>query len=235
MIFPMNTYKGEGTSWRKLNVITSLIWFLFFNSNFPFAYVATFSGQLYFGRSYLFILFESNYFDTTVTFWGQVFLQNSCYFLLFRNIHFFAGVIFSEQLLFRSENSTEQPLLENRKFFTAVTFRNSYFFSEELFRIKISKKELLFQSRYFFLHSINLFRKVTFWKKLIFQKINFRVTYFFWRAVFLEQLLFQKTLPSIAATFSEELLFYNILFQKSYYFTATVPFHSYTTYLFVSN
>ena len=40
---------------------------------------------------------------------------------------------------------------------------------------------------------------------------------------------------STAATFSEYLLFYNILFQKSYYFTATVSFHSYTTYLFVSN
>ena len=92
------------------------------------AYVATFSGQLYFGRSYFFTLFQSNYFDTTVTFSGQLFLQNSCCFLLFQNSHFFAGVIFSEQLLFRSENSIEQPLLENRKFFTAVTFRNSYFF-----------------------------------------------------------------------------------------------------------
>ena len=66
--------------------------------------------------------------------------------------------------------------------------------------------------------SINLFRKAILWKKLIFQKINFRITYFFWRAVSLEQLLFQKTLPFIAVclfrratflqnTFSEELLF----------------------------
>ena len=30
MRFPMNTYKGEGTSWRKLNVIASLFLFLFF-------------------------------------------------------------------------------------------------------------------------------------------------------------------------------------------------------------
>ena len=60
-------------------------------------------------------------------------------------------------------------------------------------------------------------------------------TYFFWKATFLERLLLQKTLLPVAATFSEELLFYNILFQKSYYFTATVPFHSYTSYLFVSN
>ena len=52
------------------------------------------------------------------------------------------------------------------------------------------------------------FRKAAFLKKLIFQKIMFRITYFFWRAIFLEQLLFQKTLPSIAATFSEELTTY---------------------------
>ena len=80
----------------------------------------------------------------------------------------------------------------------------------------ISKKELLFQSRYFCTAS-------TFSEKL-----HSRITYFFWRAVFLEQLLFQKTPPSIAATFSEELLFYNILLQKSNYFTAMVRFHRYT-------
>ena len=128
MRFPMNTYKGEGTSWGKLNVIASLIWVSFFQIAISLlAYVATFSGQLYFGRSYFFTLFQSNYFDTTVTFSGQLFLQNSCCFLLFQNSHFFAGVIFSEQLLFRSENSTEQLLLDNRRFFAAFTFRNSYF------------------------------------------------------------------------------------------------------------
>ena len=70
---------------------------------------------------------DSNYFNTTFTFSGQLFLQNSCWFLLFQNSHFFAGVIFSEYLLFWSENSIEQPLLDNRRFFTAVTFRNNYF------------------------------------------------------------------------------------------------------------
>ena len=85
------------------------------------------------------------------------------------------------------------------------------------------------------LHSIDLFKKATFWKKLIFRKAIFRIAYFFWRTVFLERQLFQKTLPSVAATFSEELLFYNVLFQKSYYFTTMVPFHSYTSYLFVNN
>ena len=77
--------------------------------------------------------------------------------------------------------------------------------------------------------------KATFWKKLIFQEINFHINYFFWTAVFLEQLLFQKTLSSIAATFSEEVIFYNMIFQKKYYFTATVPFQTSTSHLFVSN
>ena len=128
MRFPMNTYKGEGTSWGKLNVIASLIWVSFFQIAISLlAYVATFSGQLYFGRSYFFTLFQSNYFDTAVTFSGQLFLQNSCFFPLFQNSHVFTGVIFSEYLLFPSETSTELALFENKKFFTAVTCRNSYF------------------------------------------------------------------------------------------------------------
>ena len=110
------------------------------------AYVTTFSRQFYFGRSYFFSHFQSNYFDTTVTFSGQLFFQNNWCFLLFQNSDFFAGIIFSDWLLFQSENSTEQTLLENRKFFTEVNFRNSSFFSEDMFRIKISKKELLFKA-----------------------------------------------------------------------------------------
>ena len=98
MKFRMNTDKGEGTSWGKLNVITGLIWFSFFFQIVIslLAYVATFLAQLYYGRSYFFRLFQSNYFDTI------------------------------------------------------VTFRNDYFFSEGLFRISLYKKELLFQSRYFY-------------------------------------------------------------------------------------
>ena len=42
----------------------------------------------------------------------------------------FLTVIFSEQLLFQGETSTEQPPLENRKFFRVATFRSSYLFGE---------------------------------------------------------------------------------------------------------
>ena len=114
----------------KLNHQSNLVSSFFQMSISPFPSdicFPTFSRQLCFGRSYFFTLFQSNYFDITVTFSGQLFLQNSCFFRLFQNSHFFAGAIFSEQLLCRSETSTEQALFENKKFFMAVTFRNSYF------------------------------------------------------------------------------------------------------------
>ena len=119
--------------------------FLFSNSDFPLASVATFSGQLYFGRSYFFTLFQSIYFDTAITFLGQLFLQNSCLFFsfsekpLFRRSYFFQNSFF-----LRSETSTEQPLFENKEFFYGNYFLQQPFYPEELFRTNISKKELIF-------------------------------------------------------------------------------------------
>ena len=131
----MNTYQGEGISRKnlfQLNVITitSLIYFVsfLFNSNFTSPICATFSAQIYFGRSFFFTLFQSNYFSRIVSFSELQFLQNNCFFLLFQNSYFFAGAIFLEKLFLRSKTSTEQSLLENRKFFTAFTFLNSYIF-----------------------------------------------------------------------------------------------------------
>ena len=75
MRFPMNTYQGKEASQVKqfvLNVITSLILdFLQMAISF-LAYVATFSGQLYFLRNF-FTLLQSNYFDTKITFSEQFF------------------------------------------------------------------------------------------------------------------------------------------------------------------
>ena len=123
MRFPMNTYKGEGTSWGKLNIIANLIWFLFFKQQFPFSHTLRL-----FQENFILVKATSSHFFRVTTLTQQLLFRDSCFFPLFQNSHFFAGVIFSEQLLFRSENSIEQPLLENRRFFTAVTFRNSYFF-----------------------------------------------------------------------------------------------------------
>ena len=221
-------------------------------------YVATFSGQLYFRRSYFFTLLQCNYFDTAVTFSEQLFLQSICFFL---TSSFFRTVDSSQQFFFSFQKSY---------FFRAKLLPNSYhlrigsslgnllvgtatFLAKELFRIKIL---LLFIIIYLFtvdiyreatfskqalLHNINYFRRATFWKKANFsEKQDSALPTFFWRATFLEQLLFRDffffyLLSSMTATFSEEVLFYNILFRKSCYFTATLPFRSYTCYLSVSN
>ena len=95
---PREYLKGWGNPSGKIisakrNHWSNLVSFFFQIAISSLAYVTTFSGQLYFGRSYFFILFQSNYFDTTVTFSGQLFLQNSCFFPLLQNSHFFAGVL----------------------------------------------------------------------------------------------------------------------------------------------
>ena len=137
----MNTYKGEGTSWGKLNVIVP-----FFQIAISFlAYVATFSGQLYFGTSYFFTLFQSNYFDTTVTFSGHLFLPQQLLIFLF---HFFRTVTFSQELFFQNSFFFGAKILQSSHFLRiGISLWELLFgtaFSEELFRIKISKKELLF-------------------------------------------------------------------------------------------
>ena len=119
----------------------------------------TFSGQLYFWRSYFFTPFQGNYFDTTSISQRSYFFRAAA----FLRSSFFRTVNFS-QLLF-------QPLLENRKLFRAVTFRNNHFLAEELFRKKDIYRRATF-SKQVLLHIINFFRKATFWKKLIIQKSN---------------------------------------------------------------
>ena len=93
-------------------------------------YIATFSGQLYFRRSYFLPLPQTNYIDTMVTFSGQLFLQSSCFYeeLLFQKGHFFAAVTIWEWLYFQSDTSIEQPFPENRSFFRSFSFWNSYLF-----------------------------------------------------------------------------------------------------------
>ena len=150
----------------------------------------TFSGQLYFWRSNFFTLFQSDYFDTTVTFSEQLFFQNSYFFL-----SFLRRVTFSQQLFFQNSFFFRAKILQNSHF---LRIRSSLWqllsaaaiFS--LFRIKISKKELLFQIRY----SINFFRKGILWKKLIFQRRN--ILYY---PLFLESYLFEVATSSKDGTF----------------------------------
>ena len=211
---------------------SSLIWFHFFNWRFPFSHMLPL-----FQVNFILVKATSSHFfrvtSLTVTFSGQLFLQNSCCFLLFQNSHFLVGVIFSEWLLFRSENPIEQPLLESRKFSTAVTFRNSYFFRRNCWRYIYLKRATF--SKQVLLHSINFFRKATFWKKLIYQKVNFRITYFFWWAVFLELVLFQKTLTFSSRYLFRRAAFSHDIFSEELLFRSCGSFPHYISYLFVSN
>ena len=100
------------------------------------AYVATFSGQLCFWRSYFFTLFRSNYFDMTVTFSEQLFLQNSCFFLPFQNSHFFASVIFSESLLFQSDRVA-----------TSLDVLYGSYFSEQVLFLEELKKSVAYKKK----------------------------------------------------------------------------------------
>ena len=127
--------------------------------------------------------------NRTVTFSDQLFLQSICFFLT---------VIFSEQLLFQGETSTEQPPLENRKFFRVATFRSSYLFGEGIVQNKDMYRRAAFLKQVP-LHSINYFRRVTFWKKENFPEKQYY-------PIFLESRFFR------VVTFSKDLIFYSSYF-----------------------
>ena len=212
MRLPMNTYRGEGTTSGKLCVIASPIWFLFFKQRFPFSHML----PLFQDNSIVVEATLSHFFRVT-TWTKQLLFRGSYFFRTAAVFSFFRTATFSLELFFQNSFFFGAKILQSSHFFRIGSsllqlLFGTVFFSQDLFRIKISKKELLFQSRYFCTAS-TFSEKPHFVKKLIFEKINFRITYFFQRAVYLEKLLFQKTLPSIAATFLEELLFYNILFR----------------------
>ena len=128
----------------------------------------TFSEKVYFRRSFIFgeTLFLEKLYFTEALFQKlllhisleQLFRHSSYIFgdsYFFRAAAFLGGASFSKDsfscsscffikaIFFRSETSTEQPLLENRKLFRGVTFRKSYFFADELIRIKTSTKEFV--------------------------------------------------------------------------------------------
>ena len=190
----------------------------FFKWWFPFPHMfRLFQNSFIFWRKHFIKLFQSNQFTTTVTFSEQLFLEQ----LHFLRSSFFITVIFFEGVFFFRIATFSEQTSENSHF-----LRIGSYLGQELFRIKIFTVELPFRSRYFCTAST------------FSEKQYSALPFSFWRATFLERLLFQKTLfqkTLLTATFSEELLFYNVFFQKSYYFTDTLSFLSYTYYLPVSN
>ena len=68
--------------------------------------MATFTGQLYFQRSYFFTLRQSNYFDTTVTFLEQLFLHSICFFLTSSFFRMFRSIKQTDLAYFYRENNS---------------------------------------------------------------------------------------------------------------------------------
>ena len=104
------------------------------------------------------LLFRSSYFFRTTafsSFLGTVTFLQHFFFFFFQNSFFFTEKLLQSSHFLRIGSSL-WPLL----------FRTAIFVSEELFRIKISKKELLLPSRYFCTAS-------TFPKSYILEKANF--------------------------------------------------------------
>ena len=120
------------------------------------AYVATFSGQLYFWRNY-FTLLQSNCFDTKVTFSEQLYLQR-CYFFEelpfseqspLRSSHFFQNsCFFRAKLLPRAGTSLEQVLFGTMTFLVEKLFRIKDIFRLGTFSNQVLSAQL-FQKSYF--------------------------------------------------------------------------------------
>ena len=130
------------------------------------AYVAIFSDSFIFGKATSSQFLRVTFFKVSqeLLFRSSSFFRADAFFeeLLFQNSHFFPAFFSPEYLLVQSETSTQEPNLENRKFFSAVTFQNSY-------PQKTSTEELLFRSR-FFCTTSTFSKKARFWKRLLFQK-----------------------------------------------------------------
>ena len=220
MRFPMNTYLGERTSWRKLfelNVSTiSLIACAvnFFRSSFILG-EATSSDFFKVTTSTQQLLFRSSYFFRAASYFEELLFQKSC---------FFATAIFSEQLLFQSEGLPSSQFLRIGSFLsqfvgTATFSMKELVQNKDIYRKTIfieagtSTLQELFQNRYFF-------NKGTFSKEVFFH-MNYNnnqyyyciiislVSYFhvFQNSYFLEKFfrkaIFRITYSFWRATFSE--------------------------------
>ena len=132
----------------------------FLSSDFPCRKCCHFFRTISFWEK----LLPHTYFRVTTStqqlhFRGSYFLRTAAFFSFFRT------VTFSRELFSQNSFFFGAKLLQSKHFLRIRSFYGSYspeqlFFLEELFKIKISKKKLLFQSRY----SNNFFKKATFWK-----------------------------------------------------------------------
>ena len=145
----------------KLNVIASLIWFLFFQQRIPFSHLLPL-----FQDNFILVEDTSSHFFRETTSTQQLFFRSSYFIRTAAVFSFFRTVTFSQELFFQNSFFFGAKILQHSHFLRIGSSLRQLFFSEKLFRIKISKKELLFQSRYFCTAS-------TFSEKLHFGKTDF--------------------------------------------------------------
>ena len=234
---------GGGNSREKqfqLSVITSLIWiFLFSNGELLLAYLATFSGQLFFRT-----LLQSNCFNRTVTLLEPLFLQNSCFFKIF----LFERVIPLQQLFFQNTSFFGVELLPSSHFLRIGNSLGQLLFgtaTEQLSQFLLLKVTISYQGlastlnslgegiaqnkdayrrglllNQALMHSISVF--------YIFEKVNFSEKKYSAFSTFSEELLFQSS-----HFFKRHYLLQQLPFQKSYflttYFSEELLFHSYAS------
>ena len=125
----MNTYKGEGTSWGTLNVIASLIWFLFLKKRFPFSHMLPL-----FQDNFILVEATSSHFFRVTTSTQQLLFRGSYFFRTAAVFSFFRTVTFSQELFF-----------QNSFFFGGEILQSSHFL-----RIESSLRQLLFGAAIFF-------------------------------------------------------------------------------------
>ena len=196
------------------------------------------------------LLFHDSFFSE------KQFFHTSFESVLWHNSYIFGAAISSGDLVFlrssffRKETSSQQLFFQNSYFFRAkllpsshhlsigrslryLFFGTAIFLEEEFFWTKISTEELLFRSRYF-CTTATFSEELHFGKKRIFQKSNIPHYPIFPEICLFREAAFSKDVATtIVATLSEELLFRSIVFQKRYFFTATLLVHSYISYLSV--
>ena len=168
--------------------------FFFSNSDFPSGIFSDFFRTALFSANLL--------LHTSLTTWTQQLFFPSIYFFkaapflrssVFKRVISSQQLFFLEYITFRNETSTVQPLCENRKFFRAVTFRSSFFFSGLIFQNKdIYRRAPLIEAGTSAQHE--LFQKSYIFQEPTFSgELSFQSGHFFKSRYLLQQQPFQKS------------------------------------------
>ena len=96
---------------------------------------------------------SSHFFRVTTSrqqllFWDSYFFRTAAFFSFFRTVTFSQGLFFQSSFFIGAKLLQSMHFLRIRGSLRQLLFETAIY-PEELFRIKISKKELIFLSRYF--------------------------------------------------------------------------------------